>query len=1005
MAAGRWTRLYLTALLLAPLAASTPSALSGQGSTGVVTGRIVDAQSQQPVPGVTVTIAGRTAVSRDDGRYLFTGLPAGRHQVEVRVLGYGTATRDIELAAGQTLIADFALEAQAIVLSDIVATGYGQRRSRDVTGSVAQVSTQEFNTGRIVSAEQLIQGKVAGVQIHDTGEPGGGLAIRIRGGTSVGAGNEPLFVVDGSPLPHGGGLSAGRNPLNFLNPDDIETFTVLKDAASTAIYGSRGANGVILITTKSGTLRDPQFAYGNSFSTSRIVRQPTMLSAEQFRTIVQQHSPQYAQHLGTSATDWRGELLQTAGGQEHSFAVAGTGETMNYRLSLGYLDQQGVVRGSGLERASIGINYNHRLLEDRLSVRTALRGARTDDFFTPGGGIGAASIYNPTQPVRTTGGFYEYFDFNLGPNNPVAELEAGVEEGTTYRGLGNIQAALRVPYIEHLTATARVGFDIATSERRTFYPTTLWGQQKQNDLAGYMNRSNPRDVNGVVEIFGNYTRPFAWNNTSLDLTAGHSYETTRGDRPFFELRGLSSDLLGPHGVTVAEETVSRLSVFESRLASIFGRLNYTMLDRYLLTLSVRRDGSSRFGPDNQWGTFPAAAVAWRLSEESFMPYFEALSDLRLRVSWGVNGNQAIGDYLWAPAYRYGDQFTRMQFGNEFITTIRPTAVDRNIKWEETTSTNFALDFGFLDDRFTGAVEYYVKDTDDLLFVVPVPAGVNVSNEILTNVGQMRNRGVEFSINADVLRPAAPRGLGWTTSFVASRNNNELLRLNPFGQDAERRLVGGIAGGVGTTIQVLMPGQPVNTFYVFKHKRNPDGTPVYSSNLLDMYEDQPDREGKLDGVITPDDRVPFQSPAATWNFGASSRMDYRNIDLGFTLRANVGNYVYNNLASNQGYYGRLNEAAGPTNLHTSVMQNAFVEPQYFSEVYVEDASFLRMDNLTLGYTLPSFRGMRNMRLSGTVQNVFTLTGYSGVDPEVGIAGIDNNIYPRSRTFVVGVNVGF
>jgi TonB-dependent starch-binding outer membrane protein SusC len=1000
MATCRWIGLRLTLILLL-----MPGALAAQDRAGAITGRIVDAESRQPIAGVIVRVAGRVAVSRDDGRYLFTSVPAGRQQLELQVLGYATATRDIELAAGQTLVADFELAPQPIVLRDIVATGYGQRRSRDVTGSVAQVSAEEFNTGRIVSAEQLIQGKIAGVQIHNTGEPGGGVSIRIRGGTSVGAGNEPLFVVDGSPLPHGGGLSAGRNPLNFLNPDDIETFTVLKDAASTAIYGSRGANGVILITTRSGRLRDPQFSYGNSFSASRTVREPGMLSAEQFRTVVQQHAPQYSQHLGSSATDWRGALLEEAGGQEHSFAVSGSGETMNYRLSVNYLDQKGVVRGSGLERAAVGINYNHRLLEDRLNVRTALRGARTFDTFTPGGGLGAASIFNPTQPIRTTAGFYEYFDFNLGPNNPVAELEAGVEEGTTYRGIGNIEAAYRLPFVEFLTATARVGFDIATSERRTFYPTSLWGQQKQQEMAGYMSRSNPRDANAVFEFFGNYSRPFEWNNVSIDLTAGHSYETTRGDRPFFELRGLSSDLLGPNGVPVAEETVSRLSVFESRLASFFGRINYTMLDRYLLTLSVRRDGSSRFGPDNQWGTFPAAAVAWRISEESFMPSVEALSDLRLRVSWGVNGNQAIGDYLWAPSYRYGDQFTRVQFGNDFITTIRPTAVDRNIKWEETTSTNFAVDYGFLDNRITGALEYYVKNTDDLLFVVPVPAGVNVSNEMLTNVGEMRNRGVEFSIGADLLRPRAPRGLLWRASVTAARNSNELLRLNPFGQDAERRLVGGISGGVGSTIQVLMPGKPVNSFYVYEHRRNPDGTPVYSSNLIDMYVDQPDRDGKLDGVITPDDRVALHSPAATWNFGASSNVAYRNIDLGFALRASIGNYVYNNVASFSGYYNRLNEAAGPTNLHGSVVQNAFVEAQYFSEVYVEDASFLRMDNVTLGYTLPAFRGMRNLRLSGTVQNVFTLTDYSGVDPEVGISGIDNNIYPRSRTFVVGVNVGF
>lgn len=999
MAAGRWITATFIALLLAP------GALAAQGSTGAVIGRVIDSTSRQPVAGVVIGVAGRTTLSRDDGRFFLPNLPAGRHTVEATVLGYAAATREVMVTSGGTAVVDLELAPQAIVLSEIVAIGYGETRARDLTGSVAQVSTGEFNTGRIVSAEQLIQGKIAGVQIHDTGEPGGGVSIRIRGTTSVGAGNEPLIVVDGNPLPHGGGLSAGRNPLNFLNPDDIQTFTVLKDAASTAIYGSRGANGVILIETRSGSLREPQFTYGTSFSTSRIASQPEMLTAAQFRSAVEQHAPQHTALLGTANTDWRGALLQDAAGQEHAFAVSGAGETMNYRLSVGYLDQDGVVRGSAVERASIGINYDHRLLDNRLAISTALRLARTDDWFTPGGGLGAASIFNPTQPIRTTNGFYEYFDFNLGPNNPVAEFEAGVEEGTTYRGLGNIEAEYRVPFLDFLSTTVRAGFDVANSERRTFYPTTLWGQQKQQNLAGYLNRSNPRDVSGVFEAFLNYDRPLAWNNSNIDITAGHTYEQMRGDRPFFELRGLESDLLGPNGVPVSEETISRLSVFESRLASFFGRVNMTMLDRYLVTLSVRRDGSSRFGPDNQWGVFPAAAVAWRLSQESFMPQIGALSDLRLRASWGVNGNQAIGDYLWYPSYRFGDQFTRVQFGDEFITTIRPVAVDRNIKWEETTATNLALDYGFLNDRITGSLEYYVKDTDDLLFVVPIAAGVNVSNELLTNVGEMRNRGVEFSIRADVLDGERTRGLSWTASFNAARNSNELLQLNPFGQEAERRLVGGISGGVGTTIQVLQPGQPVNSFYVYRHRRNPDGTPVYSRDLTEMYEDQPNADGEFDGVITPDDRVPWQSPAATWNFGASSHLGYRNFDLAFSLRANVGNYVYNNLASNQGYYRRLNEASGPTNLHSSVMANAFVEPQYFSDVYVEDASFLRMDNISLGYDIGGFRGVQNLRVFGTIQNAFVLTDYSGVDPEVGLGGIDNNIYPRSRTFTVGANVGF
>jgi TonB-dependent starch-binding outer membrane protein SusC len=370
--------------------------------------------------------------------------------------------------------------------------------------------------------------------------------------------------------------------------------------------------------------------------------------------------------------------------------------------------------------------------------------------------------------------------------------------------------------------------------------------------------------------------------------------------------------------------------------------------------------------------------------------------LKLRASWGVTGNQSFGDYMWAAAYRYGDAFTQVQWGNEFITTIRPNAVDPNIKWEETTSYNLGLDYGILNNRIVGSVDYYLKDTDDLIFRVPVAAGTFLSNFVTTNIGSMRNQGLEFGLNARVLEGA----LRWNAGFTAATNRNELLSINPFGDGTDRILVGGIAGGVGSTIQILQPGFAVNTFFVHRHRLDAQGRPVSSGSLLDRYEDV---DG--DGTITIDDRVAIHSPAPSWMLGHYSQFDYGNIGLSFSLRANLGNYVYNNLASQQGYYNRLTEAAGPVNLHRSVSRYHFVDSNFFSDVYIEDASFLRMDNLTLGYTIPRFRGMQQARIFGTVQNVFTLTNYTGVDPEAGLLGIDNNIYPRSRTFSTGVNVVF
>ena len=989
----------VAALLAGPLHAQT----------GQVTGSVTSSDGGRALSGATVSVAGTSvrAVTGPDGRYTLSGVPAGTQRVTASVIGHAPATQAVTVGAGQTASLNFTLQPSAVALQGVVAIGYGERRVRDVTGAVQAVSAEQFNTGRVVSPEQLVQGKVAGVQVVTTGEPGGGTSIRIRGGTSVNASNEPLFVVDGVPLEPGGGLSAGRNPLNFINPDDIARITVLKDASSTAIYGSRGANGVIIVETKTGSARGPQFTYSNSFSTSSIIRQADMLTADQFRTAVQQHASASVPLLGTASTDWRGAIERHGAGQEHSLALSGAGgQNMNYRLSLNYLDQQGVVRGSGLKRTSGALNYNHRLFDNRLNIRANVRGARTEDNFRPGDVIGAANNYDPTQSIRTaSGGFFES-SFELAPNNPVAELAFVVDQGTTYRSIGDVEARYQMPFLEGLAGTVRLGYDVAKSERRSFFPIALQEEQSPTTtcdaatLCGTVSRSNPSETTGLIDAFATYTRRLGRLNSDLDLTAGYLYQSTNGQYPFFSVHGLTSDLLGTNGVPMAQdaEVTNTINSRESLLASFFGRLNYTLLDRYLLTLSMRRDGSSRFGPANQWGTFPAAALGWRVNEEPWFPESSPLSELKLRASWGKNGNQAIGDYLWAPAYTFGDQFAQVQFGNQFVTTIRPSAVDPNIKWEETTSWNLGLDYGVLDNRITGSVEYYTKTTDDLLFRVPVPAGSNLSNFVTTNIGSMRNRGLELSLNAAVLQ-GRNRGFSWNASFNASTNRNRLLNINPLVSTSDRILVGNISGGVGSRIQVLQPGAPVNSFYVFQQKYA-GGKPVYDTDPLKMYEDL-----NGDNKITSEDRRPFHSPTPTWILAHTSQFGYRSVDLSFTMRAYLGNYVYNNVASSQGWYNLLTQASGPINLHASVLETGFVQPQFFSDYYVEDASFLRMDNITLGLTLPRLRNVQQMRVFGTVQNVFTLTGYNGVDPESGLNGIDNNIYPRSRTFSAGVSIGF
>ncbi len=1005
--------------------------LGAQGPTGSVAGRVVAGGTQQPLTGAVVTIGGTgaRAVTGPDGRYSIAGVAPGTRQVTASLLGHSPETRTVTVAAGQQATADFQLQASALALEGLtVSIGYGEREARDVTGAVKTVTAEEFNTGRVVSAEQLIQGKVAGVQVIDNAEPGGGINIRVRGGTSVTSSNEPLYVIDGVPLPVGGGLSTDkkRNPLNFLSPQDIASVTVLKDASSTAIYGSRGANGVVIIETKSGARQGPQVTYSGSVSSSVVSRRPELLSAEQFRAVVQERAPDKAALLGAASTDWYDAVLRTATGQEHNASVSGAGEDMNYRLSLGFLDQQGVVQGSGTERISAALSYNHVLFSDRLSVRANVRGARTDDRFTPGGVLSDAARFAPTQPVRGEASFFEWSAYPLGPNNPLASLELAREDGRTYRGIGSVEGRYEFPFLEGLSTTTRLGFDVASSERRTFNPTV---QQSQVEAGqpGFFSRSTPTETNGVFDSFLNYTTRLDRYASDIDATAGYSYEVFTGESPFIEARGLDSNLLGPNGIPSAELLTSRIdNVRESRLASFFGRVNYTLLDRYLLTLSVRQDGSSRFGPDNQWGTFPAAALGWRISEESFTDGMDWLSDLKLRASWGVSGNQAFSDYLWLSTYRSGDALSRVQFGDEYVSTIRPSAVDPDIRWEETTSYNLGLDYGFFGDRVTGSVEYYAKNTDDLIFRVPVAAGTNLSNFVTTNIGSVENRGFEFSLSTGLLKGGGS-GLDWDVSFNASTNRNELTRINAVSGGTERILVGGISGGVGSTIQVLQPGHAVNSFLVYRHIRQ-NGKPIYADvngvdaatgkltgrpdgniDEQDLYEDL-----NGDGVINQADRAPFENPAPDWILGHTSNVGFRNLDMSFTLRAYLGNHVYNNVASNRGNFRELSSTGSPENLHPSALEYGFMTPQYFSDVYVEDASFLRMDNLTLGYTIPQFRGVQNLRLFGTVQNVFTLTGYSGVDPAAVVAatvtdpaffGIDNNIYPRSRTFSAGVSVGF
>ncbi len=967
--------------------------------TGTITGVVTSIEGARPLPGVQIFVVGTQTggLTRDDGRYTIAVNP-GTYTLRARRIGYAPdSATGIVVAAGGTASANFQLTPLAISLSKMVVIGYGEQRERDKTGVVATVTSDQFNTGRVVSPEELIKAKVPGVQVQDNNEPGGGLAIRIRGGSSVTSSNEPLFVVDGVPLSVGGGVSAGRNPLNFLNPDDIESITVLRDASSTAIYGSRGANGVVIIKTKAGT-EGTQVTLTSSVSSSRVNAGPQLLNASQFRAAVNQYAPENINRLGAANTNWLSAVERNAMGSDNTLAVAGNKEDMRYRLSLGYFDQGGILLGTSVKRLSTALAYNDDLFDHRLNLQANVKGARSDDNFTPGSVIGSASAFAPTQPVlASNGSFFEWSD-PLAPGNPLAELQAVTDHGTTYRSVGNLQTKYRMPFLEGLSTTLNLGYDVAKADRTSFYPS-IERSQLVNSLGGTVSRNSSTQANTVLDAYATYARVLDSYQSDIDVTAGYSYEQSKGDFPSFFAQGLASDLLGPNGVPAAKLQRNSIYTDESRLVSGFGRVNYSLMDRYLATLTVRKDGSSKFGPTHQWGTFPSAALAWRVSKESFLSHASRLSDLKLRASWGVNGNQAFPNYQAYSAYLIGNSQAQVQFGNEFVTTIRPGAVDPNIRWEQTTSTNLGVDFGFFENRVSGTLDHYFKKTKDLIFNVPVAAGTNLSNFVTTNIGSLQNSGLELGLNARVM-DGGPRGFTWDAGFNAATNKNKLLRINAVGAGTEQILTGGISGGVGTNIQVLQPGYPINSFFVYRHKTGADGRPVTGDKSdFELYQDI-----NGDSVINQSDRVPYKSPNPKWMLGFSSQMGYRNFDMNFTLRSYLGNYVYNNVASNLGHYSALKGNA-PVNLSASVLKYGFVGPQYFSDLYVEDGSFLRMDNITLGYTIRGLRAVSSLRVFGAVQNVFTLTHYSGVDPTAGINGLDNNIYPRSRIFLAGTNLAF
>lgn len=973
--------------------------------TGVVTG-----PDGIPLIGVNILVpsTGAGTISDFDGSFSIEANEGD--QLELSYIGYTSQSLPATLGGLMTIM----LSEESALLDEIVVVGYGSVDKDDLTGVVTKVNEKDFIQGSITSPEKLLNGKVAGLQISNNGEPGGGTKMRLRGSTSLTAGSSPLIVVDGVPL-DSRTFASSRNPLNFINAADVESMTVLKDASATAIYGSRGANGVIIITTKSGKSGKPQISYSGNANVSVLSGNFGNLRPNSFREAIFAKAPQEIEFLGDINTNWVNKVTQLAKSTEHNLALSGGFDNLNYYLSGGYLRSNGVLKTSQHQKATLNAKLSTKLF-NALQITYKGKLGITDDVFTPNV-IGAAMAFDPTRPVLDEtskwGGYYQWRD-PLATANPVATLDLTDNKGTTTRSLNNLTLALDVPFLKGLTLTSNFSYDYTTGKKREFNDPL----DKPNfDRGGRLFNEELRNYSILQETYGTYKHELS-ETSKLEFTAGHSWQEFDQENRWEEGNGL---VLDPTSSEYEYTTDIRQDSFlvKNRLISFFGRMNLELQNKYLITLNFRQDGSSRFGPENKWGYFPGVAFAWRVLQEDFSTSLaNTFSDLKVRASWGVTGNEDITDFLFKTFYSYGTADASYQFGEIYQQTLRGTGVDPGIKWEQTTSVNLGVDFGFSNNRISGSLDLYHKRTDDLLSRVAAPAFTNLSDRIVTNIGEMENKGVELAVNCVIAdRP----DFDWNVGLNMAHNKNTITRLDNASTevlvDFQGYETGGISGDVGQTIQILRVGESIETFRTYTHIRDTSGQPLTDTedhngdgliDQLDIYEDI-----NQDGLINENDLVIGPSALPDLIIGLSTGVRWKKWDAGMTIRANTGNYVYNNTASSAGYFDRLTDRV-TNNIHRSAFDLNIKKRQLKSDYYIENASFVRLDNMTLGYNVGGTGILKNARIYATASNLLTLTGYSGFDPELpqfagsgenDRGGIDNNVYPASRNFLLGLSARF
>jgi iron complex outermembrane receptor protein len=970
-----------------------------------VTGKVTDAKDGAPLVAASVAVKGtnKGTTTAADGTF---SINVASNQTTLVVTFLNYATKEVQIAGKNSI--NVALSQSADQLSEVVVIGYGSVRKKDLTGSVATISSKDFNTGAITTPEQLIAGKVAGVSIiSNNGAPGSGSTIRIRGGASLNASNDPLIVIDGMPI-DGGGISGQANPLALINPNDIESFSVLKDASAAAIYGARASNGVILITTKKGKKGAMKLDFTSQLSIGNITKKADVLTAKEIRSIVNANGTSTLKSLlGNANTDWQDQIYQTAISTDNNISISGAAKNLPYRLSIGNLNQKGILKTDELKRTTVGININPTLFDNHLSINLNYKLSNSESRFANQGAIGAATSFDPTQPVLSSskrfGGYWEWLDPNattglkaLSPKNPLGLLMQNNNNSNVTRQIASALFDYKVHFLPDLHVVVNTGMDVAEGKgTNVINDSAASTYNRFKDAAnkfhgGVNNQYRQTRSNSYLNAYLNYTKDIKAISSKLELVAGYEYQEYKTTNYNF------SDLT--FNKTVVNAPNFAFDVPEYRLASYLGRANLNILNKYILTASVRQDGSSKFNPDNRFAVFPSAAIAWKLKEENFLKNSSVFSDLKLRASYGVTGQQdGIGYYDYISYYNLGSNSAQYQFGNNFYSIFRPNGYYFNRKWEQTASANLALEFGLFDNKVSGTIEAYNNTTTDLLNEINQPAGTNFSNKIVANVGSMVNKGVELTLN---FQPIKNKTTTWDVSLNATYNKNEITKLtisdDPSYAGAR---YGGISGGTGNTILIQSVGFQRGSYFVFKQVYDQAGKPI-DGLFADL---------NRDGIVNERDLYQYKGNNPEFFFGASSNLTYKRWNAGFVLRANVGNYMYNNVASSSGTLRNFLNPIGYINngsrdyLTTGFSGNG--SNYYLSDYYVQNASFLRMDNINVGYNIGKlFNNKANLRVNANVQNAFLITKYKGLDPEVN-GGIDNNFYPRPRTFVLGLNLNF